>query len=58
MQDYLQMVRLKTGTLVGACCEVAGNPAGIINPPLPILGEQPGVLLQCQYDYLGGRGDP
>ena len=58
MPDYLQMVRLKTGTLVGACCEVAGNPAGIINPPLPILGEQPGVLLQCQYDYLGGRGDP
>ncbi len=52
------MVALETGTLVGACCEVAGNPAGMINPPLPVFGKQPGVLLQCQYDYLGGRGDP
>lgn len=43
---------------MGACCEVAGNPAEMINPPLPVFGEQPGVLLQCQDDYLGGRGDP
>ena len=31
------MVALETGTLAGACCEVAGNPAGMINPPLPVL---------------------
>ena len=45
--------------MVGACCEVAGNPAGMINPSLPVfVREQPGVLLQCQDDYLGGRGGP
>ena len=27
LKDYPNMVALKTGTLVGACCEVAGNPA-------------------------------
>ncbi len=58
LKNYLKMVALETGTLAGACCEVAGNPAGMINPLLPVFGKQPGVLLQCQYDYLGGRGDP
>ncbi len=58
LKDYLNIVPLKTGTLVGACCEVAGKPASMINPSLLVFGERPGVLLQCQYDYLGGRGDP
>ncbi len=44
--------------MVGACCEVAGKSAGMINPSLPVFGEQPGVLPQCQDDYLGGRDDP
>lgn len=38
LRDYLEMVRLKTGALVGACCEVAGNPAGMIDPSLPVFG--------------------
>ncbi len=38
LKDYLTMVALKTGTLVGACCEVAGNPAGMIDPSLPVFG--------------------
>ncbi len=37
LKDYLNMVALKTGTPVGACCEVAGNPAGMINPSLLIF---------------------
>ena len=41
-KDYLNMVALKTGTMVGACCEVAGKPAGMINPSLPVFGERPG----------------
>ncbi len=52
------MVRLKTGTLVGACCQVAGNLAGMMQPSLPVFGEQLGVLLQCQDDYLVGWVDP
>ena len=58
LKDYPKMVACETGILVGACRKVAGKPAGMINPSLPVFGEQPGVLLHCQYGYLGGRGDP
>lgn len=38
---------------------MAGNPAGMINPSLPVfVREQPGVLLKCQDNYLSGRGGP
>ena len=56
--EYLQMVRLKTGALLGACCEVAGLLTGKMDPSLPKFGEQLGILFQYQDDYLGIWGDP
>lgn len=59
LESYLKMVADKTGSLVGAACEIAcvlagahGRLAGLIR-----FGVQLGVLFQCQDDYLGIWGD-
>ncbi len=45
LQDYLEMVHLKTGALLGDCCEVAGHLACKMDPSLPVFGERLGVFL-------------
>lgn len=56
--DYLVMVSEKTGTLVGAACQIAGVLAGVDSELLAQFGSQLGVLFQCRDDYLGIWGDP
>jgi geranylgeranyl diphosphate synthase, type I len=59
--EYQEMVRLKTGVLVGAACEAGAVTAGQ-GPEVVArareFGEQLGLAFQMRDDYLGVWGDP
>jgi geranylgeranyl pyrophosphate synthase len=54
------MVRLKTGVLIGAACDIGALVAGAPEnrPPARQLGEALGVAFQLRDDYLGAWGNP
>jgi len=60
LEQYLEMVRLKTGVLLGAACETAALVAGTPNKRVAAksFGEAPGVGFQLRDDYLGVWGNP
>jgi geranylgeranyl diphosphate synthase, type I len=56
-----QMVRLKTGVLVGAACAagaVAAGQGSVVTDRAREFGEQLGLAFQMRDDYLGVWGDP
>lgn len=57
VSGYIDMVRGKTGALIGAACRIAGILAGVDHHSLESFGTQLGILFQCQDDYLGVWGD-
>ncbi len=60
LEQYLEMVRLKTGVLLGAACETATLVAGSPDKRVAArsFGEALGVGFQLRDDYLGAWGDP
>ena len=58
--DYLEMVRLKTGVLLGTACEVGAMVAGAQDryETARRFGESLGTAFQLQDDILGTWGDP
>ncbi len=60
LEQYLEMVRLKTGVLLGAACEIAALVAGTPDKRVAArsFGEALGVGFQLRDDYLGAWGDP
>jgi geranylgeranyl diphosphate synthase, type I len=60
-EEYQEMVRLKTGVLLGASCEAGAACAGqepVILDRAQMFGEHLGVAFQMRDDYLGVWGDP
>lgn len=58
--EYLEMVRLKTGALLGACAEIGGILAGVDKKVLKGLrqyGENLGIAFQIEDDWLDTFGD-
>jgi geranylgeranyl diphosphate synthase type I len=60
LHEYLEMVRLKTGMLLGTACEVGALVAGAQDrrETARRFGEGLGVAFQLQDDILGTWGDP
>jgi geranylgeranyl diphosphate synthase type I len=60
LEQYLEMVRLKTGVLVGAACEIGALVAGAPEKRAAArqFGEALGVGFQLRDDYLGAWGNP
>ena len=59
LDDYLEMVRLKTGVLLGTACEIAALVAEASDKQEAArsYGEALGIAFQLQDDYLGIWGD-
>jgi geranylgeranyl diphosphate synthase, type I len=60
LEEYQEMVRLKTGVLLGAACEAGAACAGHDAEVLSLareFGENLGVAFQMRDDYLGVWGD-
>lgn len=60
VEDYLRMVRGKTGALFGAACEVGALCAGVDSPiqeRAREFGNAMGIAFQMHDDYLGIWGD-
>ena len=57
---YMEMIRLKTGVLVGASCQVGALVAGAMHQAAAArrFGEALGVAFQLHDDYLGVWGQP
>lgn len=60
LEQYLEMVRLKTGVLLGAACESGAIIAGATNKRASArkFGEALGVGFQLRDDYLGAWESP
>lgn len=60
LDEYLEMVRLKTGVLLGVACEVGALIAGVSDQRVVArgFGEALGVAFQLRDDILGVWGDP
>jgi geranylgeranyl pyrophosphate synthase len=60
LEQYLEMVRLKTGVLIGAACEIGAFVAGAPEKRAAArqFGEALGVGFQLRDDYLGAWGNP
>lgn len=60
LEQYLEMVRLKTGVLIGAACEIGALVAGLPEKRAAArqFGEALGVGFQLRDDYLGAWGNP
>ncbi len=60
LEQYLEMVRLKTGVLLGIACEVGVMVAGDDDRRQAArqFGEALGIAFQLQDDVLGAWGDP
>lgn len=60
VEEYLEMIRLKTGALLGACTQIGGILAGVsdeVADSLRIYGENLGIAFQIEDDWLDTFGD-
>ena len=60
LEEYREMVRLKTGVLLGTACQVGALVAGHcqeVQEKARVLGETLGVAFQFRDDYLGVWGE-
>ncbi|MDE6558848.1 MAG: polyprenyl synthetase family protein, partial [Muribaculaceae bacterium] len=60
VEEYVEMIRLKTGALLGACAEIGGILAGVNEKQAGLLrsyGENLGIAFQIEDDWLDTFGD-
>ncbi|MDE6329228.1 MAG: polyprenyl synthetase family protein [Muribaculaceae bacterium] len=60
VEEYVEMIRLKTGALLGACVEIGGLLAGVdakVASKLREYGENLGISFQIEDDWLDTFGD-
>lgn len=60
VEEYLEMIRLKTGALLGACTQIGGILAGVsdeVADALRVYGENLGIAFQIEDDWLDTFGD-
>lgn len=60
VEEYVEMIRLKTGALLGACAEIGGILAGVsdkVAGKLREYGENLGIAFQIEDDWLDTFGD-
>ena len=60
VEEYVEMIRLKTGALLGACAEIGGILAGVDEKKAALLrsyGENLGIAFQIEDDWLDTFGD-
>lgn len=60
VEEYVEMIRLKTGALLGACAEIGGVLAGVNDKQAQKLreyGENLGISFQIEDDWLDTFGD-
>lgn len=60
VEEYVEMIRLKTGALLGACAEIGGILAGAdekVAGRLREYGENLGIAFQIEDDWLDTFGD-
>ncbi|MDE5843384.1 MAG: polyprenyl synthetase family protein [Muribaculaceae bacterium] len=60
VDEYVEMIRLKTGALLGACAEIGGILAGVNEKQAALLrsyGENLGIAFQIEDDWLDTFGD-
>jgi geranylgeranyl diphosphate synthase type II len=61
VEEYIEMIRLKTAVLLGGALEMGGTIAQAYNKDLEhlrLFGEKLGISFQLRDDYLDAFGDP
>jgi geranylgeranyl diphosphate synthase, type II len=61
VEEYIEMIRLKTAVLLGGALEIGGIIANATAPDLEhirLFGEKLGISFQLRDDYLDAFGDP